>query len=109
LSQILLNVLRNAIQATQGQPDRRIQITVRREKPSLVLEVVDNGPGMTPDVLAQIATPFFSTKPDGLGVGLSIAQSIAQQHRGSLHIDNHPDGGARVCLQLPALVPHQAL
>jgi C4-dicarboxylate-specific signal transduction histidine kinase len=109
LSQILLNVLRNAIQATQGQPDRRIQITVRREKTSLVLEVVDNGPGMTPDVLAQIATPFFSTKPDGLGVGLSIAQSIAQQHRGSLHIDNHPDGGARVCLQLPELVQHQAL
>jgi C4-dicarboxylate-specific signal transduction histidine kinase len=109
LSQILLNVLRNAIQATQGQPDRRIQITVRREKPSLVLEVVDNGPGMTPDVLAQIATPFFSTKPDGLGVGLSIAQSIAKQHRGSLQIDNHPGGGARVCLQLPEFVPHQAL
>jgi C4-dicarboxylate-specific signal transduction histidine kinase len=109
LSQILLNVLRNAIQATQGQPDRRIQITVRREKTSFVLEVVDNGPGMTPDVLAQIATPFFSTKPDGLGVGLSIAKSIAQQHRGSLHIDNHPDGGARVCLQLPELVQHQAL
>jgi signal transduction histidine kinase len=64
---------------------------------------------MTPDVLAQIATPFFSTKPDGLGVGLSIAKSIVQQHRGSLHIDNHPGGGARVCLQLPELVQHQAL
>jgi C4-dicarboxylate-specific signal transduction histidine kinase len=109
LSQILLNVLRNAIQATHGQPDRRIQISVRREKASLVLEVVDNGPGMTPDVLAQIATPFFSTKPDGLGVGLSIAQSIAKQHRGSLQMDNHPDGGARVCLRLPEWVQHQAL
>ena len=109
LSQILLNVLRNAIQATHGQPDRRIQINVRREKTSLVLEVVDNGPGMTPDVLAQIATPFFSTKPDGLGVGLSIAQSIAKQHRGSLQMDNHPDGGARVCLRLPESVQHQAL
>jgi C4-dicarboxylate-specific signal transduction histidine kinase len=109
LSQILLNVLRNAIQATQGQQDRRIQITIRREKTSHVLEVLDNGPGMTPDVLAQIATPFFSTKPDGLGVGLSIAKSIAQQHRGSLQIANHPDGGARVGLQLPALVQHRAL
>jgi signal transduction histidine kinase len=109
LSQILLNVLRNAIEATHGQPDRRIQITVRREKTSLVLEVLDNGPGMTPDVLAQIATPFFSTKPDGLGVGLSIAQSIAKQHRGSLQMDNHPDGGARVCLQLPEWVQHRAL
>jgi len=109
LSQILLNVLRNAIQATHGQHDRRIQVTVRRKETTLVLEVVDNGPGMTPDVLAQIATPFFSTKPDGLGVGLSIAQSIAKQHRGSLQIDNHPDGGARVCLQLPALVQHRAL
>ena len=108
LSQILLNVLRNAIQATQGQSDRRIHITVRREKTSLVLEVVDNGPGMTPDVLAQVATPFFSTKPDGLGVGLSIAQSIAKQHRGRLHMDNDPDGGARVCLQLPEWLPHQA-
>ncbi len=109
LSQILLNVLRNAIQATQGQQDRRIQITIRREQTSHVLEVLDNGPGMTPDVLAQVATPFFSTKPDGLGVGLSIAKSIAQQHRGSLQIANHPDGGARVGLQLPALVQHRAL
>jgi signal transduction histidine kinase len=107
LSQILLNVLRNAIQATHGQPDRRIQISVRRENTSLLLEVVDNGPGMTRAVLAQIATPFFSTKPDGLGVGLSIAQAIAKQHQGRLQIDNHPDGGARVCLQLPEWRPQQ--
>lgn len=101
LSQVLLNVLRNAIQATEGQDDRRISITVRQDHHKVFTEIVDNGPGMTPDVLAKIATPFFSSKPDGLGVGLSIAQSIADQHQGGLQIGNHPDGGARVCLHLP--------
>jgi signal transduction histidine kinase len=103
LSQILMNVCRNAIQATQGQSERWLHIRVWRADDMARIEITDNGPGIQPEVLASVSTPFFSTKPDGLGVGLSISKSIAKHHGGKLSIDNHPDGGAVVVLQLPAI------
>jgi signal transduction histidine kinase len=103
LSQILMNVCRNAIQATQGQSERWLHLRVWRADGMACVEITDNGPGMQPEVLASVSTPFFSTKPDGLGVGLSISKSIAKHHGGTLSIDNHPDGGAVVVLQLPSI------
>lgn len=102
LSQILMNVCRNAIQATQGQAERRLCIRVWRSDDTAHIDITDNGQGLQPDVLDNVSTPFFSTKPDGLGVGLSISKSIAKQHGGQLNIGNHPKGGAVVHLQLPA-------
>ena len=103
LSQILMNVCRNAIQATQGQSERWLHLRVWRADGMACVEITDNGPGMQPEVLASVSTPFFSTKPDGLGVGLSISKSIAKHHGGTLSIGNHPDGGAVVVLQLPSI------
>lgn len=103
ISQILLNVFRNAIQATQGQSERIMRIELKRVDGMAQITVIDNGTGLAPEVLARASTAFFSTKSDGLGVGLSISKSIAQHHGGNLHIDNHPGGGARVELQLPAI------
>lgn len=103
LSQILMNVLRNAIEATQGQAVRQLHVRVWREGDVAHITLSDNGPGLSPDSLDQAGCPFFSTKCDGLGLGLSISKSIAQQHGGSLHIGNSPTGGALVSLQLPAV------
>jgi signal transduction histidine kinase len=103
LSQILMNVLRNAIQATQGQTSRRLQIRVWRDGTMAYITLTDNGPGLPAEALSQVGTAFFTTKSDGLGVGLSISKSIAQQHGGSLTISNSPSGGAVVELQLPAV------
>lgn len=103
ISQILLNVFRNAIQATQGQSERIMRIELKRVDDMAQITVIDNGTGLTPEALARASTAFFSTKSDGLGVGLSISKSIAQHHGGSLHIDNNPGGGARVELQLAAI------
>lgn len=104
LSQIVLNIYRNAIQAMQDTPPPR-QITVTLAQPIgwVLLRVRDTGPGLTPDTLVQICQPFFTTKPDGLGLGLCISQAIAQHHGGTLHIVNHPQGGAQAELALPAL------
>ena len=66
------------------------------------LELSD-GPGLPTEALSQAGTAFFTTKTEGLGVGLSIAKSIAQQHGGSLSIGNCPSGGAVVELQLPVM------
>ncbi|ALK87442.1 sensor histidine kinase [Limnohabitans sp. 63ED37-2] len=103
LSQIFMNVLRNAIQATQGQASRQLQIRVWREEQMAHITFTDNGPGLSAEVLRQVGTSFFSTKSEGLGVGLSISKSIAQQHGGNLTIGNSPLGGAVVELQLPVM------
>jgi signal transduction histidine kinase len=103
LSQIFMNVLRNAIQATHGQPSRQLRIQVWREGQIAHITLTDNGPGLPADALKQVGTAFFTTKSDGLGVGLSISKSIAQQHGGSLSIGNSPMGGAVVELQLPVV------
>ena len=103
LSQILMNVCRNAIQATQGQDERRVHIRVWQIDGTACIDIVDNGPGLSPAIQASVSMPFFSTKVDGLGVGLAISKSIAKQHGGSLSIGNHPKGGACVELRLPAV------
>jgi C4-dicarboxylate-specific signal transduction histidine kinase len=103
LSQIFMNVLRNAIQATHGQPSRQLRIRVWRNGAMAHITLTDNGPGLPPEALSQAGTAFFTTKSEGLGVGLSISKSIAQQHGGSLSIGNSPKGGAVVELQLPAV------
>lgn len=103
LSQIFMNVMRNAIQATHGQPLRQLQIRVWREGKMAHITLTDNGPGLPAEALSQAGTAFFTTKTEGLGVGLSISKSIAHQHGGSLSIGNSPMGGAVVALQLPAV------
>lgn len=103
LSQIFMNVLRNAIQATHGQASRQLLIRAWREGNMAHITLTDNGPGLPAEALSQVGSAFFSTKSEGLGVGLSISKSIAQQHGGSLSIGNSPKGGAVVELQLPAV------
>lgn len=103
LSQIFMNVLRNAIQATQGQAVRRVHISVWRQGDTAHITLTDNGPGLPAEALSQVGTAFFTTKTEGLGVGLSISKSIAQQHGGSLSIGNSPSGGAVVELLLPVM------
>jgi C4-dicarboxylate-specific signal transduction histidine kinase len=98
-----MNVMRNAIQATHGQPLRQLRIRVWREGEVAHITLTDNGPGLPAEALSQAGTAFFTTKTEGLGVGLSISKSIAQQHGGSLTIANSPSGGAVVALQLPAV------
>lgn len=107
LSQILMNVLRNAIEATASQAKRLIHIKTWQDHDRVFVTVSDNGPGLSADTADRISTPFFSTKPEGLGVGLSIAKSIAKQHGGELEINNQPEGGAIVRLELPALISTQ--
>lgn len=101
LTQIFMNVLRNAIQATQGQASRQLRIRVWGEQGMAHITVTDNGPGLSAEASDQVGNTFFTTKTDGLGVGLSISKSIAIRHGGSLSIGNSPTGGAVVELQLP--------
>lgn len=103
ISQIVLNVLRNAIEALKQVAQREIQIECLRADGRAILRIRDSGPGLTPELLAQVGKPFFTTKPTGLGMGISISRSIAAQHGGTLSIANAETGGTLVELILPAL------
>ena len=103
LSQIVLNVYRNAIQAMSDVAKRKINVSIERDEKRVVLRVHDHGLGLTDWVREQVGHPFVTTKADGLGIGLSISKTIAEMHSGSLTIANAVGGGAVVELNLPAL------
>ena len=102
LQQVLLNLLMNSIEAMQPKPaaKRRILISTRCEADSVVTSVRDYGGGLPKDNPDKIFTHFYSTKPDGMGMGLTIVRSIVEAHGGKLGAEN-ADGGARFFFSLP--------
>jgi len=101
LLQIIINILRNAKQATRGQSDRHVHLEVLTTGQQAMIRCQDNGPGFNAESLQKAGQAFFTTKLDGLGLGLSISKAIAEQHQGQLGFDNAPEGGAVVTLHLP--------
>jgi signal transduction histidine kinase len=101
LSQVLLNLIRNAIDACATKPaDGRVELRIQCEGPRVLLFVEDNGPGFDEQALQQAGQPFFTTKPDGLGLGLSISRELALQNGAQLAWGN-TSMGACVTLSLP--------
>jgi signal transduction histidine kinase len=105
LTQVMVNILRNAIDALDQVAHRQIDITLRAVAGQAILTVCDSGPGLRPDVLDKVGTPFFTTKENGLGMGLSISRSILRQHDGELIMSNAAGAGACMDIRLPVL-PH---
>jgi len=103
LEQIVHNLLMNALQALETQPTERRQIRLRlgREGREGLLQVSDSGPGIPADVLPRLFQPFFSTREGGLGLGLSLCETLAVGMGGSLSAHNAPSGGAEFTLRLP--------
>ncbi|NDP60628.1 MAG: GHKL domain-containing protein, partial [Oxalobacteraceae bacterium] len=103
LEQVLINLLRNALDAVEEAPQRHVALSVAREGDHALICVRDSGPGIPDDVAAQLFAPFFTTKPSGkgLGLGLAISSSIVQAMRGQLSAHNLPGGGAEFQLRLP--------
>ncbi len=105
LEQILHNLLNNALQAMEPVPaaQRRLQLTIVTEPATRtgVLRVRDGGPGLAAELMDHVFEPFFSTRPDGLGLGLSLCHSLAEALGGSLSAQNALTGGAEFQLSLP--------
>jgi len=105
LQQVMLNLLLNAMDAMAETPIPRRRVTLRtRRTPEHGVEVavIDTGSGIDPERLRHIFDSFFTTKKEGMGLGLSIARSIIEAHRGTLTVENNPDGGATFAFTLPA-------
>lgn len=104
LQQVLVNLLKNAIdaQARLDQPDKWVRVTLRQyDEGRVAVMVDDNGPGIDPQVIETLFQPFVSTKPDGMGVGLAISHNIVEAHGGELGAFNTKLGGALFEIVLP--------
>src|SRR5262245_3272535 len=104
LQQVLLNLIVNAMDAMRDMPPPSRYLTVRtrsNDQGHIEVSVEDNGSGIAPDDLRRLFEPFFTTGIEGMGLGLSIAQSIVAAHHGRLWAENNPDGGATFHFTVP--------
>lgn len=101
LSQVLINLLRNATEAAEPGTLPRLDIQATASAQEVQVLVRDHGQGVPAEVLDHWGAPFKTTRKHGLGLGLAISRSIAHQHQGRLNLRNHPQGGAEAVLALP--------
>ena len=104
LQQVVLNLLLNAFQAMKDCPVNERQVSVRTELHDghqVIVAVSDRGEGLKDGQLDKIFQPFYTTKENGLGLGLAISRSIVEAHGGRLWAQNNPDRGATICFTVP--------
>ena len=118
LTQVFTNLLTNAYEALggSGNVSVRARAILRRShepassgdglREAVLVEVVDDGPGMPPEIAERVFDPFFTTKAQGSGLGLAIVRKIVDAHDGGLDLRTSPDGGAVIAVTLPVVPPH---
>jgi len=104
VQQVILNLIRNAIEAMQETERRQLTIATKQRPSGMVeVSVTDTGPGIAPEIAAQLFQPFVTSKPQGMGVGLSISRTIIESHGGQLTAEDNPGGGTIFRLTLKAI------
>jgi two-component system sensor kinase FixL len=108
VQQVILNLMRNAIESMQETTCRELAIaTAERPDGMVEVSVADTGPGIAPEVASQLFQPFVTTKPNGMGVGLSISRTIIETHGGRLWAEPNPGGGTIFGLTLKAVTQEE--
>jgi two-component system sensor kinase FixL len=104
IQQVVLNLVRNAIEAMAASPVRELVVSAAPVEDDMIeVSVVDTGPGIDPEIAAQLFQPFVTTKPTGMGVGLSICRTIIEAHGGRIWVEPAPGGGAAFHFTLRAV------
>ena len=100
IEQVLINLIKNAIQAFDEQPEKRIELTAfASEKGRAAISIKDNGQGIDPEAMEKIFIPFFSTKKTGSGIGLSLSKQIMRQHEGRISVKSKLGEGTEFILR----------
>ena len=96
LDQAIINLLRNAAEATKGKSPSKVWLSARiNDVGRPVIEISDNGSGIDPELQEKIFQPFFTTKPEGSGVGLSLSRQVMIAHKGTISASTNEEGGSR--------------
>jgi len=106
IQQVLINLIRNAVDAMEGMPRRELTIKVTREEEEVRISVTDTGTGIAPEFREKVFQAFATTKTTGMGVGLSISRNIVEAHGGRLWYEPNPAGGTSFVLALPLSTGH---
>lgn len=101
IQQVLINLVRNAVEAMAGSRQREVTIATRLAGAMVEIEVTDTGPGIAPDNMESLFSEFMTTKSEGMGLGLPISRTIVEAHGGAIRAENRPGGGAAFIFSLP--------
>lgn len=101
IQQVLINLIRNAVDAMEGQKRRDLTIRIAADDKDVRISIIDTGSGIPRDMEGKLFRAFATSKPTGMGVGLSISRSIAEAHHGRLWFEANPSGGTIFHLTLP--------
>jgi nitrogen fixation/metabolism regulation signal transduction histidine kinase len=108
LRQVLHNLLRNALEATEHQDEARVEISTRHatagDADFVEIKVADNGPGFSSDIVHQAFDPYVTSKPKGTGLGLAIVKKLIEEHGGQINARNREQGGAEISILIPMSV-----
>jgi two-component system sensor kinase FixL len=103
IQQVLINLIRNSVEAMQSVTKRELRILTSADvEGSIEVAVSDTGPGLSEEVASRLFQPFVTTKEKGMGIGLTICQSIVEAHNGRLWATPNEDGGVEFRFRLPA-------
>ncbi|MBK5970579.1 MULTISPECIES: PAS domain-containing sensor histidine kinase [Thiorhodovibrio] len=110
IEQVLLNLIRNALDALAEQPadDRLLRIATRTTEATAIVSLTDSGPGIPTARMQRLFDPFFTTKDTGMGMGLPISQTILDNHDGRIWAESNPGQGACFSIQLPVAPPDES-
>jgi two-component system sensor kinase FixL len=108
IQQVLLNLLRNALEAMQTSERRELMVSTRPADDNMVsVDVADTGCGISSDVASRLFQPFVTTKRQGMGVGLSISRTIIESHGGQITVESNPAGGTIFRFTLRGVAPEE--
>jgi signal transduction histidine kinase/Pyruvate/2-oxoacid:ferredoxin oxidoreductase delta subunit len=106
LKQVFLNIILNAAQAMEG--NGKLTITTVSDKKQIKVKITDTGPGIPPEVMGKLFSPFFTTKEKGTGLGLAISYGIVEHHQGKIDVETDLGKGSTFIITLPVIVSEEA-
>ena len=109
IGQVIINLIRNACEAVADSPSKNIRIEVTKQRKSVRVAVTDSGPGIAADLLSTLFEGKASSKPHGMGIGLSISRTIVESHGGHIGGENLEGGGACFWFTLPRRTSSQGV
>jgi two-component system nitrogen regulation sensor histidine kinase NtrY len=99
VEQVLINLIKNAIDALSGKKNGTIHLKAFYADGGILIKVKDNGIGISGDIIEDIFVPFFTTKENGSGIGLSLSKQIVQNHDGTISVNSAPNKGSEFTLK----------